>query len=281
MTNQTKYWSIALVVIIAVALIGGGVYFWQTQSSTEVSRASGVTTTEPESGSLLYEKQVVREESVDAFGSRITLNHLCEGTVLLSGEPSNRSYCIGNNELIMVNTQGEEQSLVTMVSSSIDDAPVLEEVETIGYGDSIKLLFAFDVIGCSLTQESCGAGMPSHYVNYLYDPSQKSSLISLSNYPEHGRLVWNGTATKALVPVKQVGGAGCDYSVLNGYDLLADKKTVLTKESGCEFQKGEATDVTGDTVRAEWGPAYWSGNKEYTTVILNTDGTWKEIIGTF
>lgn len=270
MDSKTNPQSIVLAIVITALIVGGGTYYWQAQNSTQGSQTQDDTTTE-----------VVREELVDAFGSRITLQHLCEGTVLQSDLPDHRSYCIGDNELVLVDAQGDERSLVTLTSSSIDDAPILEGVEVIGYGDSTKLLFAFDVIGCRLTEESCGAGMPSHYVNYLYDPSQEPALVPLSNFPQQGRLVWNGIATKALVPVKQVGGAGCDEGTLRGYDLLADETVVLTKESGCEFHRGEATDVTGDTVRAEWGPVYWSGNAEYSTVILNSDGTWKELIGTF
>ncbi|MEK7620463.1 MAG: hypothetical protein AAB413_04485 [Patescibacteria group bacterium] len=226
-------------------------------------------------------EQIVREEILDALGTTITLRHTCEGEVRRSTELGKLFYCIGDNELVMTDVEGNERSLVEMTSTSLNDAPILDEVDAIGLGEQSKLLFAFAAINCRLLEESCGAGQPHHYINHLYDPSQGSPLASLSNYPKYGTLVWNWLGTKALVPVEQVGGAGCDDGSLVGYDLLADEVVALTDEIGCEFFQGEAKDVTGDEVRAEWGPAYWSGKDEYTTVLLSQDGTWKEITGTF
>ena len=168
-----------------------------------------------------------------------------------------------------------------MTSTSLNDAPILDEVDAIGLVNRANCYLHLRLSIVDFSKRVVNFGQPHHYINHLYDPSQGSPLASLSNYPKYGTLVWNWLGTKALVPVEQVGGAGCDDGSLVGYDLLADEVVALTDEIGCEFFQGEAKDVTGDEVRAEWGPAYWSGKDEYTTVLLSQDGTWKEITGTF
>lgn len=65
MNNKTSPWPIVLSVLITALVVGGGMYYWQTLDSTEVTPIDEETTepeveeeeVEPEFGSLLYEKE--------------------------------------------------------------------------------------------------------------------------------------------------------------------------------------------------------------------------------
>ena len=65
MENKTNPWAIILAVVITAVVVGGGVYYWQGQNSTEVApvekiaapEPEKVETAEPEFASLLYDKE--------------------------------------------------------------------------------------------------------------------------------------------------------------------------------------------------------------------------------
>src|SRR3989338_8928984 len=59
MENKTNPWTIVLAVVITAVVVGGGVYYWQTQKSTEVlsEDVTSTKTAKPEFGSLLTEKK--------------------------------------------------------------------------------------------------------------------------------------------------------------------------------------------------------------------------------
>jgi len=62
--QKTNPWTIILAAVITAVVVGGGIYYWQGQNPTEVApveieevAAPEVEETEPEFGSLLYEKK--------------------------------------------------------------------------------------------------------------------------------------------------------------------------------------------------------------------------------
>jgi len=57
MQNKPKPWTTVLTIIITAIVVGGGVYYWQTQSLTEKVAPEEMELTEPKFRSLLYEEE--------------------------------------------------------------------------------------------------------------------------------------------------------------------------------------------------------------------------------
>ncbi len=215
----------------------------------------------------------------------VRLNHECKGEVryvapVVGGGLGNEEslvYCVGTNRLVAVDATGSDVVLDSRVSMSINDAPVLLGVERIP--GSFTVLATFMAVPCTFSTDDCGVGAGLVGANIAYN-SLAHTVRSLKNYPSVGTPVWNNAGTKAVFPVMQIGGAGCDDRAIVGYDLENDIAKNVTTEVACEFDFGNATDVEGNPL-PEWGPIFWSSNNVFIAALLQTDGTWDEVEGEF
>jgi len=225
------------------------------------------------------------ETETDAVWN-VTLNHRCRGEVKYV-EPQNAGtddaakipYCLGTNTLSVSTgeTSEEEPIIDTRVSTSANDAPTLARIDRIR--SQKTLLITYDAIPCTFSDDSCGVGVGYVGANIAYNVATKTSRI-LANMPGIGTPVWNTSGTKALFPVVQVGGAGCDDGPIVGYDLLEDTSGPVTDDAACEFEDGIGSDVEGNPL-PEWGPVFWTSDDTFTAILLQTDGTVKQIVATF
>ena len=267
---------------LAILLISSVIFVYQQQNC--LNQNSKINITSAPEQTKTAEPTVIVKETVEADGQEFIFTQTCDGQKLFFTQLNKLPYCIGENNVLITDQDGNQKTLVTVQSTSIDDAPLLTQVarvRAIGKNND-KILFGFMVLECTLTDDTCGVGIPWNNINYVYNPfDQKLSVIKY--YPGTGTPIWNQFGTKALFPVVQVGGAGCESGSPIGYNLETDTVDKLTKETACEFSRG-AADVEGNPM-PEWGTLYWSGTENgketFTTTILNPDGTWKEITGSF
>lgn len=218
----------------------------------------------------------------------LTFVQKCQGEVKIAehvqgsgfGTDAGSAYCIGDNALMVNNAAGEEIVTVeTSTSTNVEDAPVLRQITLVGTPKKGTMLIEYGVFPCTLSGDECGVGGWNIQVTYAYD-IQSATVRSIMHYPKFGEPFWNNSETKAIFPVVQIGGAGCDDRPLVGYDLLNDTTKTLTTEVGCEFDHGNASDVEGNPL-PEWGPVIWTGDDTFTAILLGTDNVWKQINGTY
>ena len=235
--------------------------------------------------------RVVSETSKSFSKSdRLTFVHECQGRVLtprpfsyMDEDAEMPSYCVGTNVLSVRNADGTEVAKVAeSVSTSAKDAPILGDVSWVparGGNMNGTVLVEFGHNDCSVTEDDCGVGSPTNNVTYALSLAT-NEVRAIENYPGRGTPIWNGAGTKAIFPVTQVGGAGCDDGPIVGYDLAADATKALTEEVACEFSNGLSFDINGDAFPV-WGPTFWTSDSEFTTILLDVNGTWKQIDGKF
>lgn len=234
--------------------------------------------------------ETISEKSFSATaGKDREFIHQCKGTIKTVvplaygylGSEDVASYCVGTNQLVYVDTLGNETVLSETVSTSADDAPMIYNITHLrGTESKNTYLISYGAIPCSYVDDECGVGMASNYVNMAFDTATET-LRTLVHYPEFGEALWNSEGTKAIFPVTQVGGAGCDDEQIVGYNLETDETVVLTERAACaEETLGSSTDVEGNPLPA-WGPVIWTSPTTFTTTILETNGTWTTVNGTF
>jgi len=236
--------------------------------------------------------ETVSEKSEFVKENKLVFSHLCKGEIdevvpAVGGsfsEFSSIPFCIGENELVVTDATGKQTLINSSISKSINDAPLLENITWVPINEGGKnptgtILIEYGVVPCTLSEDSCGVGSTQNNVAFALDIATKTARV-LENYPEFGTVIWNNAGAKAIFPVVQVGGAGCDSEPIVGYDLTTDEQKILTTEFACEFTYGNATDVEGNP-EPEWGPTFWTSDSTFTSTILGTDNVWKQIEGTF
>ncbi len=161
--QKTNPWTIVLTIVITAVVVGGGVYYWPTQSSTEVSsvedvaapESEGTETTESEFGSLLYEKEyyslpfgaaeiegyyttVERETSLDYSTPKVTCSAfvVTDGPSLLLNALTGEMYGTPPTAVI-----GSEDSYWGNINASTKENPI-KILVTVNAG------FEGEVIGC-------------------------------------------------------------------------------------------------------------------------------------
>lgn len=230
----------------------------------------------------------LHEESVRAKGGNVwVLSHRCDGTEVAAvpvpgGGTNYDAWCDGTNRLVIVAPDGRELDADSTDADSPETAVELSDVSYVP--GSSTILFSFQHLPCSFEEASCGVGLPTNPYNYAFKAfvldDLATNLRTISHFPERGTAIWNAAGTKAIFPVEQVGGAGCDEGPIVGYDLAEDRAFPATEETACQFQaNGTATDVEGNPV-PEWGPVKWTGDNSFASVVYETDGTWNAIEGT-
>lgn len=283
----------ALLLVIA-ALVTVAAY-QQTTIQREVQpepAPSGVTAGETADPS--GDVRTVSVQSVFSGKDKLAFVHECQGTVVtpppfsyMSDDAVMPSYCVGKNFLSVKDMAGAEIALVSeSTSTSAEDAPILGSVTWVRHypvgrniGNNGMILIEYGIVPCSVSEDACGVGLPANNVTFAMDlPTQ--GIRPIQNYPESGTPIWNASGTKAIFPVTQRGGAGCDDGPILGYDLLKDETRALTTERACEFDNGPSQDVEGNLFPV-WGPTFWTSNDTFTSVLLGTDGKWRQIDGTF
>ena len=241
--------------------------------------------------------QIVSAKSVFAGKDRLTFVHECQGEVKVSEVVSGgkfgmgtTKFCVGKNFLSMKDAGAAEIALMSeTVSTSTEDASILTGIEFVPSSDVMEtgrlngtILVSYAVMPCSISKDGCGVGNPTNFVTYAVDVATKE-VRPIANYPGGGTPIWNDAGTKAIFPVVQVGGAGCEDRPISGYDLTTDASKPLTTEVACEFtSKPERNTARLDgNPLPSWGPVYWTSDSTFMTTILGIDGKWKQIDGTF
>ena len=283
--------ALMLLLIVACVLLG----FVLKQNTDIVARLNTSELSEPGVVSQDHVTdgfETLREVSV----ASLRFAYQCRGKVqyvapaiggYFSGQAS-VPYCVGSNRLIATDTVKTSYILATSVSSSAEDAPIFLSTEYVPVlsTESLSLnarrgtvILRYGVTACSYIDNGCGVGMTSDVSVYAFDIATKETRV-LVQYPRLGEAVWNRSGTKALFPVVQVGGAGCDDGPIVGYDLLEDTSEPVTDETACEFEDGIGSDVEGNPL-PEWGPVFWTSDDAFTAVLLQVDGTVKQVSETF
>lgn len=227
--------------------------------------------------------ETIATRSLLSGSNRITFTHRCNGTIEpftpvpggAARDTELTSYCLGSNQLVATTATGTETIIQSSNSTSAENAPIFESATRVGN----NILIEYGVFPCTYSEDSCGAGLPSNNNTYVYSTSTNTAR-ALTQYPDHGQAIWNTSGTKALFPVVQVGGAGCDRHTIVGYNLTTDTASNVTTEEACPFQQGEAEDVSGNP-EPEWGPIEWTSDTTFTALRMTTDGEWHTIQGTF
>lgn len=245
-----------------------------------------------EPSDLSGDVQIVSVKSMFAGKDALTFVHECQGEVKTSEvvpggmfQDASTKYCVGKNFLSMKDAGAAEIALMSeMTSTSTEDAPILTSVTFISaHKGNLNgtLLVEYGVVPCSISEDGCGVGMVSNADTYAVNAATKE--VRIIAFPG-GRPIWNNAGTKAIYPVVQRGGAGCDDGPISGYDLTTDSSKALTTEVACELAPGQNpksnTDVEGN-LRPSWGPTFWTSDSTFTASILGIDGKWRQIDGAF
>lgn len=297
--NATKTTSL-IVVLLALNLgLSAAVFGQRLEARFGEEKEIAPVATEPAEENATQpddtsgDAKAVSSKTVFSGKDALTFVHECQGEVKTSVpvpggmfKDATAQYCVGKNVLSMKDSGGAEIAKMSeTVSTSAEDAPILESVTWVPGHAGRKtvsrvgtVLVAYGVAPCSISEDGCGAGMVSNLVTYGVDVATKE--VRTLHYASRGTPVWNDAGTKAIFPVVQVGGAGCEDRPISGYDLTTDTWKVLTTEAACEFSGGPGTDVEGNPLPS-WGPTFWTSNDTFTTEILGVDGKWRQIDGTF
>lgn len=282
-----------LVFLLIVASVLLGVVLKQNAdivARLNISESSSSVATSQENVTDGFE--TIREESV----ASLRFAYQCRGRIqyitpaiggYFSGQAS-VPYCVGSNRLIATDAANTSYIIATSVSSSAEDAPIFLSAEYVPVVNTETLslsarkgtiILRYGVTACSYVDDGCGVGAMSGASVYAFDIATKESQV-LVRYPSIGEAVWNSSGTKALFPVVQIGGAGCDDGPIVGYNLLQDSLVPVTDETACVFDDGIGSDVEGNPL-PEWGPVFWTSDDTFTAVLLDIDGSVQKISETF
>lgn len=300
-TNKTTALIVVLLALnlgLSAAVFGQRMAIDSDEGETEATVAEAVVenkseaTADGEPADLSGDVQIVSVKSVFSGKDALTFVHECQGEVRVSEvvpggmfRDATAKYCVGKNFLSMKDAGAAEIELMSeTASTSTEDAPILTSVTFVSaHKGNLNgtILVEYGVVPCSVSEDGCGVGMASNAATYAVNAATKE--VRLIAFPG-GRPIWNNAGTKAIYPVVQRGGAGCDDGPIVGYDLTTDTSKALTTEVACEFAPGQNpksnTDVEGNP-RPSWGPTFWTSDSTFTTEILGVDGKWTQIDGTF
>lgn len=223
--------------------------------------------------------------SVSWKGSSYRFIHRCLGKAAATAEsaPGTPSYCLGENELVLMDAKRKET--------------VLDETEFVNPSGLLTLVDATlvpsatnagDVL-VSYTPNFCNElGCDQNFVTLLVNLKTRQ-VRPLLHFPERGKAVWNPEGTKALFTPNTCGGAGCTEEAMIGYDLTKDTQKTVTKERAVgEFvpvPDASAAlscpkDVSGNNLDY-WQNVQWKDNITATATIVHPDNTRKTITVTF
>lgn len=208
-----------------------------------------------------------------------TLEHRCNGTIKSAAFPGTDAvvYCVGDNSLVLKDFDSE--SILKTISTTEDkDAPLLSSVFLVPGSEGVVLL-SFGPNDCE-TANNCGVGY-SPFTEYALTLSD-GQLRELPNAPGANESLykWNEDGTKALLSKSTEGGTGYSTTVIQGYDLAADKVTDLTTEKAAVGASATYQDVDG-TILPHWSSLKWTSAAEFSAQLNNADGTKKDVTGSF
>ncbi len=246
-----------LILLIIVALVGTGIYFWQNKKST------GTKT-----------RQVIIEQTV----SKYTFRHECDGVVV----PVNNEtkYCQGKNLLTVSKDNGEWKILQENNVKSASDAFVFGETLITPKNN---ILLGYYSEPCVIDDSYCGAGMPENNINLVFD-TEKMEIRTLKNFPSFIRienLYWDNSDHAAYTE-SSCGQVGCDVVPVKIYDLETDFSRIATvyKAVGESWYR-EENPKTGTFPRDSlkellpyWSNISWNFKKmKWNVEIHNVGGT--------
>lgn len=226
--------------------------------------------------------QVITQKTVNWNGTVVQIAHRCNGQVKAGNKDGfGVSYCIGENQLVLIDAVSNMKVLKAQTVTTAVDAPILLDAALIpsAQKNSANVLISFSKETCT-TMNNCDLGMPTNYVTFVYDLNS-GLLRSITNYPQFGVPVWNPSGTKAIFVADTCGGAGCDVLPLDGYDLVSDTtKTVTTVKAASINGGGQATDESGNKL-PQWGLVSWKDDINFMVTVNNGDGSQKVVTGKY
>lgn len=238
--------------------------------------------------------KIVKQIPITFNGQAWQFTHTCEGTINTSHfeGTSATDYCIGKNTLTVTDPQGIKHELASAAVAEAAHAPILIDASLVTNNTKTAatvLISYTDSADACLTTNDCGVGMPINYVafNYALTNNASSTAMPIQNYPPDGvKVVWNASATKALVINENCGGAGCGVSPLTGYNLLTDTATPITKETAVgtgqtNFPEGNVPFNASGEKLPKWDTVQWKTDSDFIATIKNPNGTLKQVTGKF
>lgn len=274
MNKESLQWS--LIGLLFVGLITmGGLVVGQGAQIHEVARSLRILTSQEQGVSLADEYAVITQKTVAWNGGVYQFTHRCKGEVKVADQQS-VPFCIGSNQLVVIDPTSVVKVLKTESVDSAADAPVLLSTHLVPGSQKGSLLISYTVDTCTTTND-CGVGMPTNYVGWVYNLSDQS-LRGLSNYPEFGRPVWNTSGTKAVFIPSTCGGAGCNVAPLTGYVLGMDTVSEVTTVKAAGSENEQAQDVQGNRL-AQWGSVTWNTDSSFTAAMRLEDGSTQRVSG--
>ncbi|MFA5855292.1 MAG: hypothetical protein WC846_03360 [Candidatus Gracilibacteria bacterium] len=281
-----------LTILLTAIIVGGPLGVFSYNQYLTINNLKNETASFQEQTNA-RQGQLIAAKTLSWNGQIFTLEHMCAGTVKISQEKNtgydNATYCMGNNRLQLSDQNGQITVIDTSDISTDADAPFMESAYLIPSNEEGIVLVSYGSNDC-FTIGNCGVGY-SPFREFAIKLSDRSSRI-LENIPTSNetRLVWNSTGTKALAATTTCGGAGCGISPIRGYDLATDTvKTITTEEAAYGDQSHYSSDpknyfeVDG-TILPVWGylsSSTWTSETEITVTMYLTDGTKKEVSGSF
>lgn len=289
--QKNHTWFMVILLIAVVVLLAGLVaMFYKTNLDAKNIRADvaairtelqALQIEKSDKAPLVDEYKNFNQKTVAWNGEIFQFAHRCKGEVKVGTEGS-VPFCIGDNQLVVINASGDVRVLNSTKITETIDAPVFLEASLINGTKTGAVLLAY-VTGTCLPSDSCELGSDFGFINKVYNLSDQI-LRDLANFPKYqqGEVIWNPSGTKAILRPYTCGGTGCEVAPLKGYNLLTDTiKAVSDKQAaGEKIYRESLSNILGEDLPV-WKSVSWKNDNEFTAVIRNIDGSLQEISGTF
>lgn len=304
MKKETILW-----VLVGLAVIGLGVlgYIVATQNSQLTRVASSMNKLTDKLDALSQQSATVSSPTASSSGQslrtastgqatqtptneyqtltqkmvgQVQFAQLCKGVAkevyLFGDERRPVSYCLGENQLVVIQKGAESKVLLTQNITGDVNAPILIKVETVP--SSNLVLISYSPEPCTTTGD-CGVGAPINYVTLAYN-LKDGTVRAIKKYPSDGQPLWNASGTKAIFVPDTCGGAGCQAIPLIGYDLTQDATRSITTDKAVGTQETAARDASGQPL-PKWGAIQWKNDSDFVANIIKIDGSTQEVAGKF
>lgn len=289
-------WQWVVLIIVVLGLFGlGAIVVNQNAQMAQISRTMITVSSQVQD---LAQKQnpqaatnnapvaqdgykTLTQENVVWNGNVYQFVHRCKGEVKVAEEQAT-PFCIGQNQLAVIDPSSNVKILKTDTIIAAADAPVLLSADLIPstQKNSGNVLLSYSVETCATTND-CGAGMPTNYVRFVYNLGTQT-LRGLKAFPNEGKPAWNPSGTKAIFYPSTCGGAGCGVVSLGGYDLSKDEMKSVTNVEAAANENGD-TDLVdaGGKKLPVWTDIYWKNDSDFVAIVQNPDLTKKQVSGKY
>lgn len=222
------------------------------------------------------EYQTLTQKMVD----QVQFAQLCKGVAkevyLFGDERRPVSYCLGENQLVVIQKGTAPKVLLTQNFAEDVNAPILIKVETVP--SSNLVLISYSPEPCTTTGD-CGVSAPINYVTLAYN-LKDGTVRAIKKYPSDGQPLWNTSGTKAIFVPDTCGGAGCQAIPLIGYELTQDATRSITTDKAVGTTESQAADASGVPL-PRWGAVQWKTDTDFVANLIKIDGSTQEVAGKF